>query len=466
MVAVLVGQTFGQFAGTLRLFQGDAGFVAGDGQLVGTGVGLESCLTGGVTSFGFLGNGCGEFLDGSLKFSDGLLVVGHVATSGFDGVLQLDDGSFQQFLVALKVALRLAFRVDGGLESSELFLVILASSLQLFVLLGGLLIGSALQGGMFQLKFQELRLLLGKCAFGLFQSCGQLLVLGSEFALEFLNFDAALATTGQLLGDGFVFSGECTGVFLRCIQSFFEFSGGSTGLDNLSGGVAGVLFGDLNGCFEFFRLSDPFLDGGFNLLLFLLRGGGTGLDLLQFHGEVFHFFVESVLHLLRGGSLGFTCGQSLFQFLDTGSEFGFDAFQFLDAGTVFDAEATFAGSSIGGGFGEFGLEGSFGGTFLFDGFSQGFVVGDGGLQFQVQVVFRLRFGFSFGLRFLEGCIQSFLSFTGGGQFGFGLFQSFCVGCGISSGLGSLGLGFDESSFGFLEFSFEFVDGVVEGSGVA
>merc|ERR1719206_564294 len=74
-VAVLVRQALGQFSGTLGLLQSDTGFIAGDGQLVGTGVGLDGGVTGSITSGGLLGDSSAELLVGSLEFSDGLLVV-------------------------------------------------------------------------------------------------------------------------------------------------------------------------------------------------------------------------------------------------------------------------------------------------------------------------------------------------------------------------------------------------------
>merc|ERR1719297_198197 len=267
---------------------------------------------------------------------DGLegLVVGLVGV--VQGDLELIDVRLQLLLDSETLSLGALLGLEGGLERLHGTAVVLASVVELLLLLGDLAVHLLPDLAQLQLSSQHLVLLSLQSTLGLIQGGLQLLLLSLQTAPLLVQLVDGAASVSQLvqqildlISQLLVLAADNVQLLVGLIKSGLQAE--PLGIEVAALRVAGVQLGH-----QVVSLGLPLAHHLVEVAAALLGDHGGGVGALVLHGELLQLVVHPGLGLLGGGNLGVEVLNVLLSLLDTGGQLGLAALQLVNAAKSLD----------------------------------------------------------------------------------------------------------------------------------
>merc|ERR1719295_2307608 len=297
-----------------------------------------------------------QLLDLSQVFLDGLHGLGLGAVGVVKRDLQLVDVGLELLLHAKGLLLGLGLGLQGSLHGLESAGVVLASVLELILLLGQTAVDLGADLRQLQLGADDLGLLLFEGGLGLLQSGLELLLLHLELAAGLVELVDGFAALSELVGEVVDLVGEDLVLALQALDVLERLFVLGLQFEELGGITAGFFLAGLQLDGDVFALELPVGNELVELALLLLHGGGVGVGALDVDHEILNLAGETVLGLLEGRAFAEGLLNLFFSLSQFGGQLALGLLELLGAG---DALLLVLGAphlSLGGGLGERAVE--------------------------------------------------------------------------------------------------------------
>merc|ERR1719195_2405384 len=250
--------------------------------------------------------------------------------------LQLIDLTLQLLLDPQTLGLGALLRLKGGLHGVHGSGMVLASILELLLLLGDLAVDLPLDLAQLQLSSQHLVLLSLQSTLGLLQGGLQLLLLSLQTAPLFVQLVDGAASVSQLVqqvldlvSEVLVLAADDVQLLVGLIKSGLQAE--PLGVEVAALGVAGIQLGH-----QVVSLGLPLARHLVEVAATLLGDHGGSVGALVFHGEVLQLGSHPRLGLLIRGDLGVESLNDLLSLGNTGSQLGLASLQLVNAAKSLD----------------------------------------------------------------------------------------------------------------------------------
>merc|ERR1719297_376878 len=262
---------------------------------------------------------------------DGLdgLVVGLVGV--VQGDLELVDVRLQLLLDSETLSLGALLGLEGGLEGLHCTSVVLASIVELLLLLGNSAVDLLLDLAKLQLSSQHLVLLSLQSTLGLLQGGLQLLLLTLQSAPLFLQLVDGAASVSQLVQQVLDLISQVLVLAADHIQLLHHLVMGGLQAEHLGAVVAGLGPAGVQLGHQVVSLALPLPDNLVEVVGALLGDDCSGVSALVLHGDLLQLGLQAVLALLGGGNLGVEAVDGLLGLHDAAAQLGLAALQLVNA---------------------------------------------------------------------------------------------------------------------------------------
>merc|ERR1719189_3328455 len=207
--------------------------------------------------------------------------------------------------------------------------MVLASIVELLLLLGNSAVDLLLDLAQLQLSSQHLVLLRLQSTLSLLQGGLQLLLLSLQTAPLFVQLVDGAASVSQFVRQVLVLAAHDVKLLVGFIKSGLQAE--PLGVEVAALGVAGVQLGH-----QVVSLGLPLAHHLVEVAAALLGDHSGGVGALVLHGELLQLVVHPGLGLLGGGNLGVEVLNDLLSLLDTGGKLGLAALQLVNAAKSLD----------------------------------------------------------------------------------------------------------------------------------
>merc|ERR1719510_1883384 len=300
-------------------------------QGVGTSLGERSLLGDLLANTGGILEGALGLADLSLIPLDRLQSLRVCLVGVVQGNLQLVNLSLQLLLDAQGLGLGLLLALQRSLHRLHGALVILACVVELFLLLGNLLVNLLAHLSQLQLSPQHLVLFLLQSSLGLLQGSLQLLLLDLEPPALFVQLVDGAASVAELIqkildliSEVLVLATDHVQLFVGLVQRGLDAE--RLGVVVAALGVAGLQFGS-----QVLALSLPLADNLVEAAASLLGDDGSSVGPLVLHLKLLQVHFHPVLGLLGGSDLLVQGVDGLLSLGDAGAQLVLGALQLVDA---------------------------------------------------------------------------------------------------------------------------------------
>merc|ERR1719175_8537 len=291
-------------AATVGLLQQGAGLL--QGVLHGSGLPLGSHLL--ILGHGLhlglvvnLGLGIAHLV---LVLLDGALGLEGAGVGVLQSQLQVSNIGLQLLLHAHGLSLALGLGLKSGLHGLQRLGLVLLDGHELLVLLGQAALDLLSDLGQLQLGAEHLVLLLLEGGLGLLQGGLQLQLLGLQTFADFVNLVNGATSLGDLVHDVLDLVGEGLVLATDLIQLEHRLLVGRLDLEQVGGGVAGLLLADIKVVGQGVDLLLPLADHLVELLGLPLHGGVEDLSLVKRVGGLVQLGLQLALGFVHLVQLG------------------------------------------------------------------------------------------------------------------------------------------------------------------
>merc|ERR1719195_1772962 len=316
---------------TLGRVQKRPGLLHLPGESVGTAVSKAGLLSHLLADTGLLGEGALSLPHLALVALDGLLglVVGLVGV--IQSNLQLVDLTLKLLLDPQTLSLGALLRLKGGLHGVHGSGMVLASILELFLLLSDLAVDLLLDLSQLQLSSQHLVLLGLQSTLGLLQGGLQLLLLSLQTAPLLVQLVDGAASVSQLVQQVLDLVSQVLVLPADHIQLLHHLVMGGLQAEHLGAVVAGLGPAGVQLGHQVVSLALPLPDNLVKVVGALLGDDGSGVSALVLHGDLLQLGLQAVLALLGGGNLGVEAVNGLLSLHDAAAQLGLATLQLVNA---------------------------------------------------------------------------------------------------------------------------------------
>merc|ERR1719229_2006730 len=222
-------------------------------------------------------------------------------------------------------------RLKGGLHGVHGSGMVLASILELLLLLGNLAVDLLLDLAQLQLSSQHLVLLSLQSTLGLLQGGLQLLLLHLQSAPLLVQLVDGAASVSQLVQQVLDLIGEVLVLATDHIQLLVGLIKSGLQAEPLGAVVAGLGPAGVQLGHQVVSLALPLPNNLVEVVGALLGDDGSGVGALVLHGDLLQLGLQAVLALLGGGNLGVEAVNGLLGLHDAAAQLGLAALQLVNA---------------------------------------------------------------------------------------------------------------------------------------